>query len=277
MLQTSILNRYAAFSFCFLLVTHAATAFCDDRFYVIWRNIGLPDAVRLISQYSGRKIRLAPEVQGTISVASIDPLTSDEIFYLFQKSLQGRGLILMREQEKEYLVQAAAPVLDNLPVTPNVESHQAFSRSSDIASLEQKGSGPVAARLSDKLSGVSLPVSIPHADERTEVPEVKPEIRPVTTVSESLSSPTVARHQHLGAIFATEQRAQAIVSRLLAAGGEAELMTSSDPENDGFSVILLYRDTEQGYQAMMLAIQRAGLNNLLSTPQFSPAFTIQDK
>jgi type II secretory pathway component GspD/PulD (secretin) len=82
----SILRKSAANLLAILLFSHATTVFCNDLFYVIWRDVGLPDAVRLVSQYSGRPIRLAPGVQGTITVASIDPLTADEVFALFKSA-----------------------------------------------------------------------------------------------------------------------------------------------------------------------------------------------
>ncbi|HWW06794.1 hypothetical protein [Collimonas sp.] len=195
MFQISTLKKIAAYLFALLLFSHATAVFCDDRFYVIWRDIGLPDAVRLVSQYSGRKIHLAQEIQGTISLASTDPLSPDEVFTLFQKSLQERGLLLVRGDGNAYQVSSA-----------------------------------------------------------------KSETR-----------------RYVGAVFAFEQRAQAIVSRLRAADGEAEVLASGDPAEQGFSVVLLYRDSTEGYQAMISAVERAGLNNLLATPTRPVAFPVQEK
>jgi type II secretory pathway component GspD/PulD (secretin) len=197
MFQISIIKQIATPLLAFLLFSHATAVFCDDRFYVIWRDIGLPDAVRLVSQYSGKKIRLAQEVQGTISLASTDPLSSDEVFTLFQKSLQERGLLLVHGDGNAYQVSAA----------------------------------------------------------RSET----------------------AKRRYVGAVFAFEQRAQAIVSRLRAADGEAEVLASDDPAEQGFSVVLLYRDSTEGYQAMISAVERAGLNNLIATPTLPAAFPVQEK
>jgi type II secretory pathway component GspD/PulD (secretin) len=195
MFQISIFKKTATYLSAFLLFSHATAVFCEDRFYVIWRDIGLPDAVRLVSQYSGKKIRLAQEVQGTISLASTDPLSADEVFTLFQKSLQERGLLLVRGDDNAYQVSAA----------------------------------------------------------RSET----------------------AKRRYVGAVFAFEQRAQAIVSRLRAADGEAEVLASDDPAEQGFSVVLLYRDSTEGYQAMISAVERAGLNNLIATPTLSDAFPVE--
>jgi hypothetical protein len=42
----------------------------------------------------------------------------------------------------------------------------------------------------------------------------------------------------------------------------------------GFSVVLQYRDSREGYQAMISAVERAGLNDLISTPTLSAEFSM---
>jgi hypothetical protein len=96
------------------------------------------------------------------------------------------------------------------------------------------------------------------------------------TASNGLQS-AVAKRQYVGAIFAFEQRAQAIASRLRAAGGEAEVRAPSSPEDKDFSIVLLYRDDGEGYQALTSAVERAGLDSLISTPALPSVFPAREK
>lgn len=205
MVQIPVLKKAGTYLLSLYLLSHATAAFCDDTFYVIWKNIGLPDAVRLVSQYSGRVIRLAPEVLGTITVASTDPLTSDEVFALFERSLHEHGLALVPVHDNEYQVKAA----------------------------EQDAGNSTGQSATSALN--ALP-------------------------------PQSAKRQYVGAIFAFEWRAQEIVARLRAAGGEAEVLAPGNPTDKDFSVVLLYRDNADDYQAMISAVERAGLSSLISTP-----------
>ncbi|NKI72526.1 hypothetical protein GN109_24190, partial [Collimonas pratensis] len=50
---------------------------------------------------------------------------------------------------------------------------------------------------------------------------------------------------------------------------------SNDPADKEFSVVLLYRDDKEGYQAMLTAVERAGLNNLISLPTLPVEFSMQ--
>jgi type II secretory pathway component GspD/PulD (secretin) len=197
-----------------LLFSHVTAVLSDDLLYVIWRDIGLPDAVRLASQYSGKTILLAQDAHGTISLASSDPLSSRQFFSLFEKSLHERGLVLMHDGGNIYQVAAVDP-----------------------------GAGGSA-----QSSSAGLETEPPH------VPQI----------------------EYVGAIFASERRAQAIVARIRAMGGEAEVRAPGDPADTDFSVVLLCRDSAEGYQSMISAVERAGLSNLISTPPLPAAFPVQE-
>lgn len=216
--------------FWLLLFSHAAAVRCEDRFYVIWRDFGLSDAARLVSQYSGRSIRLAPEVRGTINLASIDPLSPDEIFFQFQKSLRERGLRLVLLDGNEYQIETAnSRAVSVQAATPHLPGI-VMSESAQTPAASEKSAG-------------------------------------------SAEEP-VGRRRYVGAVFAFEQRAQAIASRLCAAGAEAIVLASNDPADKGFSVVLLYRDNRESYQAMMSAVEQAGLNDLISTPALPAGFSM---
>lgn len=213
MFQLSILKKHTAYLLVVLLFSHATAVFGDDLMYVIWRDIGLPDAVRLASQYSGKTIRLAHEAQGSISLASSDPVNSEQFFSLFEKSLQERGLVLLSGGDNTYQVTTAAA---------------ASAGNAQPAKAEPEAAPSQAAQL-----------------------------------------------QHVGAIFASERRAADIAARLRAMGGAAEVRASDDPADKEFSVVLLYRDSAEAYQAMLSAVERAGLNGLISTPAPPAAFRAQ--
>ncbi|WP_148264842.1 hypothetical protein [Collimonas fungivorans] len=231
MFQISILKKIATYLLTLLSFSYTTAAFCEDRFYVIWRDIGLPDATRLVSQYSGRSIHLAREVGGTINLASSEPLSPDEIFIQFKKSLGERGLTLVLVDGNEYQIEAA---------NSNTVSDQAAAlHAPEIVTAEPAKTLPPSAKL---------------------------------TYSQSEA---VAKRRHVGAIFAFEQRAQAIASQLRAAGAEAIVLASNDPADKEFSVVLLYRDSKEGYQAMVAAIEQAGLNNLISAPTLPVEFSMQ--
>lgn len=215
MLQISILKKYTAYLLVVLLFSHATAVFGDDLMYVIWRDIGLPDAVRLASQYSGKTIRLAHEAQGTISLASSDPVNSGQFFSLFEKSLQERGLVLLPGRDNTYQVTTA-----------------------EAASADNA--------------------------------------QPIKTEPQAPAT-QAAQLQHVGAIFASERRAADIAARLRSMGGAAEVRAPDHPADKEFSVVLLYRDSAEGYQAMLSAVERAGLNGLISTPEAPAAFLVQGK
>lgn len=230
MFQISRIKKFAACLFGLLLFSHTTAVRCDDRFYVIWRDFGLSDAARLVSQYSGRSIRLAPEVRGAINLASTDPLSPDEIFFQFQKSLRERGLKLIHLDGNEYQIETT---------NSSAASDQAAIRHTpEIVTSESAGTPATFAKSTC-----------------------------------SLEEP-VGRRRYVGAVFAFEQRAQRIASRLCAAGAEAIVLASNDPTDMGFSVVLQYRDSREGYQAMISAVERAGLNDLISTPTLSAEFSM---
>jgi hypothetical protein len=231
MVQISILKKIATSLLALLLFSYTTAAFCEDRFYVIWRDIGLPDATRLVSQYSGRSIRLAPDVGGTINLASSEPLSPDEIFVLFQKSLREQRLRLLLVDGNEYQIEKA---------NSNTFSDQAAA--------------PHAPEIVTSELAKTLPSSAKFIHSQQEA---------------------VAKRRHVGAIFAFEQRAQAIASQLCATGAEAIVLASNDPADKEFSVVLLYRDDKEGYQAMITAVERAGLNNLISLPTLPVEFSMQ--
>ncbi|MEM4986975.1 hypothetical protein V8G57_06190 [Collimonas sp. H4R21] len=214
MCQISIQKKSITCLLAILLFSHVTAVLSDDLLYVIWRDIGLPDAVRLASQYSGKTIRLAQNVHGTISLASSGPLGSSQFFSLFENSLHERGLVLMRDGGNIYQVRAVEPGAGGSAQSPS-------------ASVE---AGP------------------PH------VPQI----------------------EYVGAVFASERRAQAIVARIRAMGGEAEVRAPGDPADTGFSVVLLCRDSAEGYQSMISAVERAGLSNLISMPSLPAAFPVQE-
>jgi hypothetical protein len=204
MFQMHPLKKYTTYLLGFFLFSYSTAAFCDGPFYVIWRDIGLPDAARLVSQYSGREIRLASNAKGVISIASTDPLTSNAVFFAFEKSIRERGLTMVQERDNAYLVKPA---------------------------------------------------------------DSEPDVFP----------PPVVKRQYIGAVFAFEQRAQSIVSRLNAAGGEAEVLVADNSSEKTFSVALSYLDCDKGYQAMASAVERAGLNNLISLPALPSVSTVLEK
>ena len=251
MFQISILKKTAAYFLTLQLLSYATTAFCDDQFYVIWRDIGLPDAVSLVSRYSGRVILLSQEVHGTISLASTNPLSPDEIFTLFQKSLQERGLTLVRVDDNRYQIKTAESKSEPVKNIPS---------SVDLSGQQQE----IPLLTSNSQNSESMADSKPRFNDQSE------------KVDSDASQSPVAKRRHVAAIFASEQRAQIIVSRLRAAGAEAEVFTPSSPMDKDFSVVLSYRDSAEGYQAMVSAIQRAGLNNLISTPTLTVAVPIQE-
>ncbi|NKI70223.1 hypothetical protein GN109_12400 [Collimonas pratensis] len=276
MLQTPILKKSSRYLLALLLLSHTAPAFCDGQFYVIWRDIGLSDAVRLVSQYSGRTIHLDQEVHATISLASAAPLSSNEIFTLFQKTLQERGLILVRIDDNGYQVKTAESDPINTTVVSNVISHQAVLRTSETATVEPAKNMPPSEELSGKQEEMLPSVSTSQNYEGTA--ESKPRFNDQTTKADSAAlQSTVVKHRHVGAIFASEQRAQSIASRLREAGAEAEVVGPSNPADNDYSIVLSYRDGTGSYQALIFAIQRAGLDNLISTPVLSVAAPAQGK
>ncbi|MEO6921779.1 MAG: hypothetical protein ABI171_22440 [Collimonas sp.] len=230
MFQKSILKKIATYLLALPLFLYGAAAFCEDRFYVIWRDIGLPDATRLVSQYSGRSIRLSLAVGGTINLASSDPLSPDEIFIQFQKSLQERGLTLVHVDGNEYQIEA-------------VNSH----------TVSDQVVAPLTPEIVTSEPATILPPSAKFAYSQQE---------------------SLAKRRYVGAIFAFEHRAQTIASQLCAAGAEAIVLASNDPADKFFSVVLLYRDSKEGYQAMISAVEKAGLNDLISTPTLPPEFSM---
>ncbi|WP_211442939.1 hypothetical protein [Collimonas humicola] len=232
MFQISRIKKIVACLFWLLLFSHATAVRCENRFYVIWRDFGLSDAARLVSQYSGRSIRLAPEVRGTVNLASTDPLSPDEIFFQFQKALRERGLRLVRLDGNEYRIETTnSSAVSNQAATP---------RTPEIVTSE---SAKTLVALAKSACSLEAPVG---------------------------------RHRYVGAVFAFEQRAQAIASRLCAAGAEAIVLASNDPTDTGFSVVLLYRDSREDYRAMISAVEQAGLNDLISTPALSAEFSMQE-
>ncbi|AMP00204.1 hypothetical protein CAter282_2326 [Collimonas arenae] len=231
MFQFSIFKKSTIYLVALLSFSHATAVFCGDRFYVIWRDIGLPDATRLVSQYSGRSIHLSPGVGGTINLGSSEPLSPDEIFAQFQKSLQERGLTLVLVDGNEYRIET---VHSNA-----VNDQAAASRTQELVTSE-------------------LAKALPTSEKFTY----------------SQQEPN-AKRRHVGAIFAFEQRAQTIASQLRAAGAEAIVVGPNDPVDKDFSVVLLYPDNKEGYQAMISAIERAGLDNLISTPTLPIEFSMQ--
>ncbi|MGB7195070.1 MAG: hypothetical protein WBD81_16575 [Collimonas pratensis] len=232
MFQISRIKKIVARLFWLLLFSHATAVHCEDRFYVIWRDFGLSDAARLVSQYSGRSIRLAPEVRGVINLASIDPLSPDEIFFQFQKSLLERGLKLVRLDGNEYQIETTN--------SRAISDRAAILHTPEIVASESAGTLATFAKSTC-----------------------------------SLEEPA-GRRRYVGAVFAFKKRAQTIASRLCAVGAEAIVLASDDPRDVGFSVVLLYRDSREGYQTMISAVAHAGLADLISTPALSTEFSIRE-
>ncbi len=197
--------------------------------------------MRLVSQYSGRTIRLNPDVHGKINLASIDPLSPDEIFILFQKSLQERGLILRQSENNEYQVKFAETSSNNLFVTPGAVTQQEFPQSSESA---------------DRIS---------------------PSVQLNSSSDSDTLLPSVAKHRYVTAIFASKERALSISSRLQAAGAEVEVLVPNNPADKDFSIVPLYRDSAEGYQAIASAIQQAGLSGLISMPAPPAAVPVREE
>jgi len=276
MLQTSTLKKSAAYLLALLLLSRATPAFCDGQFYVIWRDIGLSDAVRLVSQYSGRTIHLDQEVPATISLASAVPLSPDEIFTLFQKKLQERGLILVRIDDNRYQVKVAESDPVNTTAMSNVIRRQAVLRTSEATAAEPAKNMQPSEELSGKQEETHASASISQNYEG--MAESKPRFNDQTARTDSAAlQPPVVQRRHVGVIFASEQRAQSIVSRLHEAGAEAEVVAPSSPADNDYSIVLLYRDEVESYQALIFAIQRAGLNNLIPTPSIPVAASAQGR
>lgn len=146
----------------FVFLLYISKASYATNFYVMWHDIDLNNAARIVSQYSERIIRLAPKVHGTISLSSPDPLTADGVFNLFQAALEKHKFTLVRTENGEYWIRENESssmnvnntmALSSIPSEPQLQLLQRYT--AVIFNLEQRAQD-IALRL--RTAGVSATV-----------------------------------------------------------------------------------------------------------------------